>query len=796
MDANTNRGDAGDLYPGSTNNQLFNDVTNPNAKDYAGVNTGAAVGPFGVTNDPRPLDVSVTACQLAVGDVAVNDVPFGNNNGAIDGEERANLKIGLRNDFATDVTGVVGTLTSLTSGVVVLQNTVTFGTVATGALNYGLSEFEIEATGPLADGAQVEFQLDLTGDGSYSTSHTVALNAGTYVLLVEDDGAAAVGSVYQSAIGAAGRAWVHHDTGTAGVPTLGQLEGAVAVVWYTGDEYDATFTPDEQSLVQSFLTRGGSLFVTGQDIGYDLVAEGGAADVSFYQDYLHATFISDSSGDNTLTGVTGDPIGNGLSVTLTDLPAESFWPSVVSARSGASDVIRYSVSQTGGIRYGTGHKLVYFAFDFEDINSTTTQNTAMLRILTWLQPADITAPTLVLTAPVGAESFEACSQTEISWTASDNVAVTGVDLYYSDDEGATYPHVIATGLANTGVFQWSPGGLLGTGFRVKAVARDAMALQAVDLSASNFTFVSTAAPFAQVASPDGGESYGVGAEVPVTWSMEDTCVGVDSTQVRVSLDGGGNWLLIGTVSAPDTTTSWTAPATPQDSCLVRVDVFSHGGATASDVSDALFTVGDVTTPTVAVLAPNGGESFIGLAEVQIEATLGDDVGVDSVCVAYTLNDGASWIGVACGVLSFPYAWTAPDVVSDSCRVRVQVWDAVLNTAVDLSDSLFSISSISAVPPGLAGIRRPVLLQNFPNPMRASSTQFAFYLPEEMPVSLRIYDLSGRAVRTVMSGSAAAGYHELAWNGTDDGGRQVGHGIYFYVLETPGKREARKLVKVN
>jgi hypothetical protein len=278
--------------------------------------------------------------------------------------------------------------------------------------------------------------------------------------------------------------------------------------------------------------------------------------------------------------------------------------------------------------------------------------------------------------------------------------------------------------------------------------------------------------------------------------MEDTCVGVDSTQVRVSLDGGGNWSLIGTVPAPDTTTTWTAPATPQDSCLIRVDVFSHGGATASDVSDALFTVGDVTAPTVAVLAPNGGESLIGLAEVQIDATLGDDVGVDSVCVAYTLNDGASWISVACGVLSFPYSWTAPDVVSDSCRVRVQVWDAVLNTAVDLSDSLFSISSISAVPPGLVGIRHPVLLQNFPNPMRASSTQFAFYLPEEMPVSLRIYDLSGRAVRTVMAGSAAAGYHEMAWNGTDDGGRRVGHGIYFYVLETPGKREARKLVKVD
>ncbi len=384
-----------------------------------------------------------------------------------------------------------------------------------------------------------------------------------------------------------------------------------------------------------------------------------ARTLSFYQDYLHATFVSDTSSDNTLTGVTGDPIGDGLSVTLTNLPSESFWPSVITARSGASGVIRYSLTKTGGIRYGTGHKVVYFAFNFEDINSTTTQNTAMLRILTWLQPADITPPTVVLTAPVGGESLEACTPTNITWTASDNVAVTGVDLYYSDDDGATYPNVIASGLANSGTYAWSPGGLLGADFRVKVVARDAMALQAVDCSDSSFAFVSTAAPFAQVLSPNGGEGYAVGAPVPVTWTMRDTCVGVDSTQVRVSLDGGGNWLYVVTVPAPDTTTVWTAPGTPQDSCLVRVDVFAHGGTTADDVSDAFFTVGDVTVPTVTVVAPNGGESFIGLANVQIEATMGDDVGVDSVCVAYTLNDGATWVSVACGALSFPYCMDRP-----------------------------------------------------------------------------------------------------------------------------------------
>jgi hypothetical protein len=39
-------------------------------------------------------------------------------------------------------------------------------------------------------------------------------------------------------------------------------------------------------------------------------------------------------------------------------------------------------------------------------------------------------------------------------------------------------------------------------------------------------------------------------------------------------------------------------------------------------------------------------------------------------------------------------------------------------------------------------------------------------------------------------------HELAWSGADNGGRAVSEGIYFYVLQTPGAREMRKLVKLN
>ncbi len=898
LDLHANRGDAGDLFPGSTNKQLFSDTTNPNAKDYAGTNTGFSVGTFSVASNPRTFNVTVTPCQLAVGDVQVDDASLGNNNHSLDGNERAGLHLALRNDFAADETGVAGVLTSLTPGVDVLQDSVYFGTVTGGALNYGSSDFEIEATGPLADGAAVSFQLALTGDNGYASTASVLLHAGNYVLLVADDAGAGNQTLFENAITGAGRAYVFQDASVDGPPTLGKMQGARAVVWYTGVEYDNTFTAGEQAVVEAYLDGGGSLFVTGQDIGYDLVDQGSAADQAFYAGYLHANFVSDSSNDNTLTGTSGDPIGNGISLNLAagDGADNSTYPSVVTPASGASTVFLYSVAKRGAVRYSTGHKLVYFAFNFEAINAAATRTLTMQRVLDWLYPADVTPPAATLIAPNGGGTLESCGTSPITWSASDANGVSGVDLYWTDDPTLTVWQTIATGLSNTGSHDWVRSGLAADSAWVKVIARDPSGLQGVDLSDAAFSLASTTPPSARVTAPNGGESFGYADPVTVTWTMADTCVGVDSTRVYWSPDGGGSWAYVATVPAPDTSYAWTTPSAPTDSGLVRVDVVNAAGLVGSDASDALFSVADSAPPSVTVLAPNGGEVYgtgnpvvvsweatddVGIDHLDlyyssdgggswsvidtlvadtsavwitpdlpsalylvravafdaqmnsaadtsdaafavgdddqpavaisypvggelvnagdvlnIQAAVGDNVGVDSVCVSYTLDDGGSWTPIACGAVGFPYPWATPATASDSCRVRVEAWDAAGNTASAMSDSTFSLVASTAVPGAFAGITHAVLLQSRPNPMGATGATFAFYLPADSPVTLTIYDISGRRVKTVASGSLSGGYHEILWDGGSDTGAAVSHGIYFYVLQTPDRREVRKLVKLE
>jgi len=53
------------------------------------------------------------------------------------------------------------------------------------------------------------------------------------------------------------------------------------------------------------------------------------------------------------------------------------------------------------------------------------------------------------------------------------------------------------------------------------------------------------------------------------------------------------------------------------------------------------------------------------------------------------------------------------------------------------------------------------------------------------VSLRVFDVTGRTVRTVANGHQKAGSYSVNWDPKDSRGRQVARGVYLYRLDTPG-----------
>lgn len=88
-----------------------------------------------------------------------------------------------------------------------------------------------------------------------------------------------------------------------------------------------------------------------------------------------------------------------------------------------------------------------------------------------------------------------------------------------------------------------------------------------------------------------------------------------------------------------------------------------------------------------------------------------------------------------------------------------------------------------------------LAQNQPNPFGAE-TRIRFDLPSAGPVSLRVMDVAGRTVRTLVSGPREAGAHSTAWDGRDGAGAPVVAGVYFYRLQTVQGSETRRMVKLD
>lgn len=125
-------------------------------------------------------------------------------------------------------------------------------------------------------------------------------------------------------------------------------------------------------------------------------------------------------------------------------------------------------------------------------------------------------------------------------------------------------------------------------------------------------------------------------------------------------------------------------------------------------------------------------------------------------------------------------------------------NADLTDDVDLTDPLFRdigwLPRTLSVPPGGPAAR--VALASAPNPARGGSTDIEFDLAADERVELAIYDVTGRAVRSLAKAKYAAGAHTVHWDGRDSAGRQVAPGIYLARLKGPHTQATHNLVWMN
>jgi len=85
-----------------------------------------------------------------------------------------------------------------------------------------------------------------------------------------------------------------------------------------------------------------------------------------------------------------------------------------------------------------------------------------------------------------------------------------------------------------------------------------------------------------------------------------------------------------------------------------------------------------------------------------------------------------------------------------------------------------------------------IYQNYPNPFNLT-TLIKYQLPTNSKLSLKVYNVAGQEVCTLVDERQKPGYYTVQWNGRDNNNRTVASGIYFYRLEAGNFNDTKKLI---
>jgi hypothetical protein len=231
------------------------------------------------------------------------------------------------------------------------------------------------------------------------------------------------------------------------------------VDWILGEEstVDHTFDPTEQAAVAAFLEMGNGLFVSGAEIGWDLVTKGNGPD--FFRNYLAADMAGDDA-DTYQAGPTNEGIFAGLgTIDFRDAYDVDF-PDQLTPRPGSIAALHY-VGGLGGIAAvqhdgGGCRRVVYLGFPFETI-AAAQRPAVMARVIEYLSAGGCLSsePNTTITAPPDGAAFNTVPG--FGGTASGAAPIDRVEVQIINPEGhywdganwtATPQWVIANGTAN------------------------------------------------------------------------------------------------------------------------------------------------------------------------------------------------------------------------------------------------------------------------------------------------------------------------------------------------------------
>ena len=179
---------------------------------------------------------------------------------------------------------------------------------------------------------------------------------------------------------------------------------------------------------------------------------------------------------------------------------------------------------------------------------------------------------------------------------------------------------------------------------------------------------------------------------------------------------------------------------------------------------------------VKVLRPNGGETFIGNTQELIRWQKFYPPRCDSLSLFYSLDNGRTYDTIITGLpgADSSYLWTVPDTSSDSCKVKIIAYGP--GWQYDESDGIFTISPSGIEERSNLDVKY-LSLKITPNLFKSQAT-ICFSLPTAQEISLKLYDITGKLIKTLCEGHKESGIYKTLLNS-----KSLSSGVYFIHFQT-------------
>jgi len=334
--------------------------------------------------------------------------------------------------------------------------------------------------------------------------------------------------------------------------------------------------------------------------------------------------------------------------------------------------------------------------------------------------------------------------------------------------------------------------------------------------------------------PNGGETIVPSIQDTLKWNKYGDA---EFVKIELSIDDMLSWQMIDEMTENTGYYPYTFDGPLSDECRIKISTLDES---STDMSDSLFSISAFN-----IIYPEEGSI---LSYGTIDTLVWEDIGnYDDVQIEFSANNGYSWeIITEITENTGSFVYTVPGPPSEYCIFRISnisgtvhnisktftivdspvEWLAIENTSGnipaggnDINPLIISSNGLSpaiyvAVIKVITDIGQilniPITLevysttppvehyklsQNYPNPFNPF-TKIDYEVPKIGKVSIKIFNIRGQYVKTLINEQKEPGSYYTYWDGTDDKNRKVSSGVYFYQLDSSSSTKSKRMILIK